>query len=253
MLLAACGESAIPAPDDDPQQIDAVEVPELGVCRVLGTDDIAQPTDATQTVPCSQRHTAQTYAVGTLPPQLGEAAYDAPEVASYAYDTCSSKLRTFLGSDESLALRTILTWAWFRPSEKAWGEGARWYRCDVVGGSEESASLVKLPENAQGVLQGRPDDRWLVCVAGDSVTGAPRIPCSRKHDWRAATTIKVGESAEDYPGDRQVEVTTRTFCSDSIGAWLNYPVEYDYAYTWFHEAEWDSGNRRSVCWARTPD
>ena len=66
------------------------------------------------------------------------------------------------------------------------------------------------------------------------------------------TTIKVGEENEEYPGDRVVEVTTRDFCSDSVGAWLNYPVDYEYAYTYFHRAEWEAGNRRSVCWARCP-
>ena len=32
---------------------------------------------------------------------------------------------------------------------------------------------------------------------------------------------------------------------------MNYPVDYEFGYTWFHEAEWKAGNRRSVCWART--
>ena len=39
--------------------------------------------------------------------------------------------------------------------------------------------------------------------------------------------------------------------ADSVGAWLGYPPEYDYGYTWFHEGEWNAGNRRSVCWAAT--
>ena len=46
-------------------------------------------------------------------------------------------------------------------------------------------------------------------------------------------------------------MTTRDYCSKSVGAWLGYPVDYDYGYTWFHEPEWDAGNRRSVCWAKT--
>ena len=65
------------------------------------------------------------------------------------------------------------------------------------------------------------------------------------------TTIVLGDPEDDYPGDRLVEVRTRDFCSRSVGAWLNYPVDYDYGYTWFHEAEWEAGNRRSICWART--
>jgi hypothetical protein len=65
------------------------------------------------------------------------------------------------------------------------------------------------------------------------------------------TTIVLGKADDDYPGDRLVEVRTRDFCSESVGAWLNYPVDYDYGYTWFHEAEWKAGNRRSICWAKT--
>ncbi|MGI8646287.1 MAG: septum formation family protein, partial [Nocardioides sp.] len=107
------------------------------------------------------------------------------------------------------------------------------------------------PETAEGVLLGRPDDKWLVCVNGESVDASPKIPCSEEHSWRAVTTIKLGESEDEYPGDRLVEVRTRDFCSDSVGAWLNYPVTYDFGYTWFHESEWAAGNRRSVCWAKT--
>ena len=63
--------------------------------------------------------------------------------------------------------------------------------------------------------------------------------------------IKLGEPDDAYPGDTAAEKTTRDYCSKSVAAWLGYPVDYDYGYTWFHEAEWDAGNRRSVCWAKT--
>jgi hypothetical protein len=73
-----------------------------------------------------------------------------------------------------------------------------------------------------------------------------------KHDWRAVTTIKLGEPDTDpYPGDRVVEVTTRDYCSQLGRRLAELPVDYDFGYTWFHEAEWEAGNRRSVCWART--
>ncbi|GEP34372.1 hypothetical protein NSZ01_21400 [Nocardioides szechwanensis] len=250
--LAACGESP-QGENTDPDQVDSVEVPELGACRVLAPDDVAQPSNATKAVDCSERHTAQTYAVGELPDTFDEAGYDDEELGAFAYETCSTKFEKFLGADESLVMRTIVSWAWFRPSEKAWEDGARWYRCDVVGGGEQTEEFVQLPESAEGLLLGRPSDRWMVCVSGPSVTDSLKISCSEPHDWRAVTTIKVGEPEEPYPGDRVVEVTTRDYCSDSVGAWLNYPVDYDFGYTWFHEAEWEAGNRRSVCWAKTAD
>ncbi len=100
-------------------------------------------------------------------------------------------------------------------------------------------------------MSDRVSDEWLVCADGPTVAGAARVPCSEPHTWRAVSTIKLGEPEDDYPGDRLVEVRTRDFCDTSVGALLDYPVSYDFAYTWFHEAEWEVGNRRSICWAKT--
>jgi hypothetical protein len=63
--------------------------------------------------------------------------------------------------------------------------------------------------------------------------------------------MEVGEAQDPYPGERLVRARTHDFCSDSVGAWLGDPVSYDFGYTWFSEAEWSVGNRRSVCWAKT--
>ena len=251
LSLSACNGDEAQGSNADPAQVDAVEPPELGACRVLTPDDVEHESNATRTVDCSEAHTAQTYAVGTLPDSLQDADYDDDELGAWAYRTCSEKLMSFLGADESLVMRTVVSWAWFRPSEKAWDDGARWYRCDLVGGGDQSKEYVDLPRKAKGLLLGKPDDRWMVCAAGDTVSGSVKIPCSQHHDWRAVTTIKLGDENDDYPGDRLVQVKTRDFCSESVGAWLGYPVNYDIGYTYFHEAEWDAGNRRSVCWAKT--
>ena len=237
--------------DVDPAQLDAVEAPELGACRVLTPADVAQPTNATKLAECSEPHTAQTYAVGTLPASLTDASYDDEGLGEFAYRTCSDKFEAFVGGDESMVMRSVVSWAWFRPSEKAWEDGARWYRCDIVGGGDESESYVDLPETAEGLLTGRVQEEWMVCADGPTVSGAVRVPCSEAHTWRAVSTIKLGEPEDPYPGDRVVESRTRSFCDGSVGAVLDYPVSYDFAYTWFHAAEWEVGNRRSVCWAKT--
>ena len=259
LVLTGCSGAAVPGlgPEQgqghsaDPDQVDAVEAPELGACRDLTAADIAQDANATETVPCSQPHTAQTYAVGPLPDALDGVGYTDRRLAEFAYRTCSERFRRFVGADESIAMRTVLSWAWFRPSEDAWRNGARWYRCDVVGGGEQSRELVTLPTRTRGLLLGRPEDRWMVCAAGPAVSGSVKVPCSQRHDWRAVSTVVLGEPDERYPGDRVVEVRTRDFCSDQVGAYLEYPVNFDFGYTWFHRAEWEAGNRRSVCWART--
>lgn len=252
VLLTACGGEE-QGSDVDPEQADAVETPTLGSCRNLSPEDVSQPGNATRTVDCSEDHTAETYAVGSLPAKFDDAAFDDREVGRFAYKRCSETFETFLGADESLVMRTIVSWAWFRPSEQAWDDGARWYRCDVVGGGEQSVEYVNLPKTAKGLMLGTPDDRWMVCVNGPSVTGSVKIPCAEPHNWRAVTTIKLGQDDDGYPGERLAEVRSRDFCSDSVGAWLNYPVNYDFGYTWFGEGEWQSGNRRSICWAKTED
>ncbi|MDO7867170.1 septum formation family protein [Nocardioides jiangxiensis] len=253
LALSGCG-TALPA-NVDPDQVDAVDPPAVGACRVLTPRDVEQhPSNATRTVPCSKPHTAETYAVGELPADLDDAAYDSREVARTLYELCTDGFARHLGADESVAMRTILSWAKFQPSEKAWKKGARWYRCDLVGGTEDVAKdrYLDLPTHTRNLLRGtRPPDRWMACARGASIATSTKVPCTRKHDWRAATTIKVGDPGEAYPGDRAIEVKTREYCHSSISAWLNYALDFQFGYTWFHEAEWEAGIRRSVCWART--
>jgi len=249
LAFAGCGGEE-QGSNVDPDQVDAVEAPHLGACRGLTPDDVKLPSNATKIVDCDEPHTAETFAVGEIPEELADAGYDDRDVGAFAYQTCSKKFMAFLGADESLVMRSVVSWAWFRPSETAWDEGARWYRCDVVGGGDDSTSYVDLPTTAEGLLL-KLDDQWMVCANGPTVNGSPKVPCSEDHTWRAVTTIKLGEPEEKYPGDRVVEVTSRDFCSKSVGAWLNYPIDYDFGWTYFHEAEWDAGNRRSVCWAKT--
>ena len=248
-LLSACA-SQEQGSNVDPDQVDTTARPAVGACRLLTPGDLEQVSNASATVDCVQPHTAETFEVGPLPAAFDDAAYDASEFATMAYETCGRGFMEYLGADESLAMRTVLSWVMFRPSEAAWNDGARWYRCDVVGGIGSSPQLLTLPDTAQGLLS-EPDDQWLACVKGRSVDTAPRIPCSESHTFRAVTTIKLGKPEDEYPGDDDVESRTRAFCSDSVAAWLGYPVTYSFGYTWFLEPEWDAGNRRSVCWAKT--
>ena len=225
--------------------------PDVGTCRLLDPDDVGRPSNADPAVDCGRRHTAQTYTVGSLPGRFADASYDDPQVAAYAYRLCTSRFIHFTGADESLAMRTILSWAWFRPTASAWDAGARWFRCDVIGGGDQAKAFVDLPEKTKGLLLGRPADRWMVCAQGATVSGSVKVPCDQQHDWRAVTTIVLGQAGDAYPGDRVVQQRTRDYCSKSVGAWLDYPVDYDFGYSWFQRPEWDAGNRRSVCWART--
>ena len=63
------------------------------------------------------------------------------------------------------------------------------------------------------------------------------------------SAVSIGKKRDRWPGSRLVEIRSRDFCSDWVGAWTNYSLDYEYAYTWFGKDDWASGNRMSVCWA----
>ena len=259
VLLTGCTGSTPGTPgapagaDDTPDAASspaaAVADPQAGTCRALPPAAVEEPDDDSPTVPCRGPHTAETFAVGQFEGGLAAAAVDDPALSEEVLRVCDSGFRRYVGADESLALRTVLTWAWFRPEPEAWEAGARWYRCDLL--AQDADGLRELRGSARGVLLGRPEDRWLLCAAGEEVADAERVSCDRPHDWRAVTTVVLGDLRDAYPGDRRAEVRTRDFCSDSVRAWLGYPLAFDYGYTWLGRAEWQAGNRRSTCWART--
>jgi hypothetical protein len=250
MMLMVLAATSCTAPLRRQSTADRTTPPKLGACYRLTPKQTERPSSDVAAVACSAPHTAQTFAVGTLPASTGK-SYSGAGHGRWVYPRCAAAFEKFLSVDESMALRVQLSWAWFRPSERGWSKGARWYRCDLVGGSAQATTYHDLPAKAQGLFRARPPEQWLTCARGSTVLKGKKVSCSAPHDWRAVTTIKLGEAGDSYPGDRLVEVRSRDFCSDSVGAWMNYPVGYSFAYTWFHEAEWKAGNRRSVCWART--
>ena len=197
LVLAGCGSKAAQGSNSDPAQVDATEAPVNLDCRMLTPSDVELPSNASKTVPCSEPHTAQTFEVAEVPGDLRDADYGSKALGAYAYRQCSTAFMTFTGGDDSQVMRSVVSWAWFRPSEAAWEKGARWYRCDLVGGGPQSASYVLLPDSAQGLLHGQPEDQWLACAQGDTFAGSTKVPCSTKHQWRAVTTIKLGEPDDD--------------------------------------------------------
>ena len=163
VVLAGCKEDL--APGVDPAQVDAVEAPELGACRVLTLDDIAQPSNATKVVDCTDAHTAMTYAVGSLPEELEDAAYDADELGAFAFERCTTEVRQARSAPTRASrCERSSRGRGSGPRRTAWDEGARWYRCDIVGGGDQTKELVDLPANVKG----------LCCEPDDAVAGVRR-------------------------------------------------------------------------------
>ncbi len=229
---------------------DRKTAPEVGACRDLSAAALARSSNDAKVVACSTKHTAQTFLVSRLPRSTGT-SYDDKRHSRFVYDTCTKAFGEYLGADESMVMRSRLSWAWFRPSTRGWDRGARWFRCDVVGGPEGASKLRALPTEARGMFTNDLPDAWFTCARGESVASGTKVPCSEAHTWRAVTTIKIGQPADTYPGDRLAEVRSRELCKESIRGWLGYPPDFEFGYSWFRKDHWDGGNRRAICWART--
>src|SRR3546814_11197576 len=118
----------------DLAQVDAVEPPELGACRVLTPDDVGKTNNATKTLDCAEPHTAETFAVGTIPESIAATGYKSEKLGLWAYKTCAAKFAKFLAADESLVMRSIVSWAWFLRSGKGWKDSTEASRAGRGGG-----------------------------------------------------------------------------------------------------------------------
>ena len=117
-------------------------------------------------------------------------------------ETCSTKFTKFLGADESLAMRTVLTGRGSGPRRTRGTRAPGGTAATSSAAATRPRSYVDLPADRQGPaaaarrpvagLRRRPDRRR---VGEDPVLGA--------HDWRAVSTIKLGEPEDPYPGDRR--------------------------------------------------
>lgn len=256
LALSGCGGDRAAAKGEDPKQVDSTALPEVGKCRNLTHEDVAEAYNFDKYVPCDEPHNAETFGAGPLPDEFKDAEYGDEKVNEWAFSQCRKLLEKYVGSDQSLLMRSMLSHVYFGPSEKAWDEGARWIRCDVVGGGQQGAEYVDLPTTTRNLLKVKKvedvEDRWMVCAEGKSVSSA-KVPCSEPHQMRAVTTIKLGEAKTKFLGVAESKKKASQYCKGSVQAWLGYPESFDYGYTWFGEKEWNAGNRWAVCWAVTEE
>ena len=196
LVLAGCGDDS--GGNTDPDQVDSVEPPELGACRVLTPEDV----DAAE-----QRHQDRRLRGAAHRGDLRDRraarraarrrSTTSEELGAFAYETCGDRFETFLGADESLVMRTVVSWAWFRPSEKAWDKGARWYRCDIVGGGEQSKRFVELPDDGARAAAGQARR-----TSGWSASTATSVPVGAEDPLHRAARLAGGHDDQARPARR---------------------------------------------------
>ena len=166
LLLAGCTEEQ--GSNTDPDQVDSVEAPELGACRMLTPEDVAQPSNATRTVDCcgaAHRADVRRRRPARRARRRGVRRRGARRASPTA--TCAEKFEKFLGADESLVLRTIVSWAWFRPVGEGLGRGRPLVPLRHRRRRRPERGVRRAPADRRGpaARAGSTTD-WLVCADG---------------------------------------------------------------------------------------
>jgi len=225
--------------------------PPAGACYRLDFDEATAPTTDSPPVSCRKRHTARTYHVGRLDTVVDGhlLAVDSRLAQRQVERACPRELADYLGGSAQTRALSRLEAVWFSPTIAQSDDGASWFRCDAVALSE-SGKLAPLPRRLRGILD-RPDalDELGLCgTAAPGERGFERIICSRRHRWRAMSTIGIPGGAS-YPGVAAVRDAGESDCRDQVRRATGSPERFSYGWEWPTRDQWRAGQRYGYCWA----
>lgn len=245
------GGTSSTTPSYDPATDPAA--PALGACYDLGFEEAAQPTSSKKPVSCDGPHTTQTVFVGRLDTVVGghSVSVDSRVAQKQVAEACPAHLAQHLGGSARTRGLSRFTVVWFGPTVAQSDRGATWFRCDVIAlaGNEELAPLPP-PARLKRVLDNpRSLETYGLCGTSDPGSqGFQRVICSRKHTWKAVSTIAIA-GGEDYPGARAVRAAGEDACRDLVRRQTRDAEKFRYGWEWPSRTQWSAGQHHGYCWA----
>ncbi len=207
--------------------------PVVGECRDMGWVELSGYADSEPTIDCSERHTARTVAVVSVPENM---AYgDNDRVVSTAVTKCAPVVDDVLGRSSLVRVRTAYNYAFFMPTKSEWRHGARWLRCDLI--LLAGQHLAPLRTDAEPALpKGDLPDNVARCLVGRR---ADTTTCSRAHQWRAvgAFTLRQQRYPDDDASYRRVSRRCAALTSTRAFRWTS-----------SGESSWKHGRHQIVCY-----
>lgn len=225
-----------------------------GACRTFTYSAISHYSNADPVVPCSRPHTAYTFAVRRLPPDVDVTGVSIgnKSVQDAASLGCRDAYTRFIGGDPARRALARLSVTYFLPPQVEFNRGAHWVRCDVVA-LATSNTLAPLPDALSGFLN-KPAalTRYGVCSAGPpGSTGSALVMCGEPHTYRALTVLRLGTDAMHYPGEPVVLTQGQQRCSSYIAHKLGTAGGYTFGWTYPTASDWQLGQRFGYCWNKT--
>lgn len=250
--------SAEPTPTESATpKVELAPAPKRGECRRLQVRDLNTVVNDRPTVSCDKRHTAVTYHIGLLPPDVVKKATSSGDdaVEAAADRSCTRAFGAYVGGSRSDRQLTSLRITYFLPPSDQFAAGADWVRCDVYVYASD-ARLLDLPRTVKGVLDDAEarSDLAICSTKGPDEPRFEHIVCSRTHRWRAVDTVTLGKAGTRYPGADTLGERAKASCEEQVRAYLDDTKEaFSFGFEVPRSQAWKRGERIGLCWSRTSD
>lgn len=225
--------------------------PDTDVCRQLRIVGIGRYSNTTPTTACSKPHTAFTFDVTRLPPDI---AFEGVQIKNdaiqqQAAESCRTSFVDYVGGDAATRARVRLTVTYFLPDQAGFDAGAHWVRCDIIALKAERI-LADLPAKLEGLLddESAVDDYGLCSTAEPGTVESTLVMCSQPHAYRAIAALRLGATDDPYPGDTTTNIEGKQRCEDLIVDLLGTDGGFTYSWTFPTAQDWKLGQRFGYCW-----
>ncbi|UXM92733.1 septum formation family protein [Paenarthrobacter sp. JL.01a] len=187
MVAAAVLISTLSACEQPQPGVDTA-TPEAGLCHaVFSPEEYDAGSESRPPVPCSERHTTQTFLVTTFPEPLASQAArpNQQQLKAAGRRVCTTEeLRSYLSASTRDATTRLTVTSYF-PSRDAWAAGARSVRCDVAL-TDQHGTPQETGLDLTGALAGPNSAVVRLCYRQELKDGVlsedgADVPCSEPH------------------------------------------------------------------------
>lgn len=248
VIVTACGAAA-PHPATKPKPTPPPPAPAVGACRILTFASATAASDDSPIVPCSQKHTAVTVAVGALvdKAQLKTLDINAPAVQQRLAVSCPKAVEAYAGGSGRTFDLSQIQGLSFVPTPAQIAKGANWYRCDMVVLAAPNTLATVTGTMSNVLTSAHALDRWGTCgTSAPSAATFKRVLCSSRHSWRAVAVITIPERSTYLAKDtsKAASLTCRKIATKAAHGAL----KYTWSFEWPNKQHWQAGQRFGLCW-----
>ena len=214
----------------------------VGDCYTVTAAGFRRQRDGSRPVPCSHRHTAETFAVFAASP------YPKRRDINQVWRVCQKRFAVYTGNTttvSTLGLTLML------PSQAQIAKGQHWIRCDAIQTPYYDATVGEpLRGSLRHALRGHVPRTFRGCAQRWPKSGN-RVhfsSCARKHQAELIPVAKdLGAPNAPYPGIKKVRKQSKQFCARVFQHYV--PQTRHYYFYYPTAASWRSGSHATTCWA----